>query len=63
MSIHQLVGKFSVDANAEVLLLTCGTNETRIGQRDTYRQVFNARSRGIIVGYCVFNSMQYKMDL
>ena len=30
---------------------------------DTYRQVSNARSRGIIVDYCVFNSMQHQMDL
>ena len=33
------------------------------GQRGTYRQVSNARSRGIIVHYCVFNSMQHQMDL
>ena len=29
------------------------------GQRGTYRQVSNARSRGIIADYCVFNSMQH----
>ena len=33
-----------------------------IGQRGI-RQVSNAPSGGIIVDYCVFNSMQHQMDL
>ena len=33
------------------------------GQRGTYRQVNNARSRGIIADYCVFNSMQHQSGL
>ena len=32
------------------------------GQRGMYRQVSNARSRGIIADYRVFNLMQHQMD-
>ena len=31
--------------------------------RHYYRQVSNTRSSGIIVDYCVLNSMQHQMDL
>ena len=31
--------------------------------RHHYREVSNAPSSGIIVDYCVFNSMQHQMDL
>ena len=37
--------------------------ELLYGQRGTYRQVSNARSRGIIADYCVFNSMQHQKGL